>query len=234
MLPKIKHPEFTAALPSTGAKVRYRPWTVREEKALLVAKESREDTEVMSAVKQIVQECVTTPNFKVDEATTFDVEYLFVKIRIVSVENTCVINYRDGEDGEVREFVVDLEKVQVLKLEGIKPQAKISNDLAISLRWLPASIWEDTRVMNENPDFNVLAAKSIDKIFEGEQVYSAREASEDELLEFAQNLPAKTGAHISQWLENTPRLDYTIEYENKKGTKRTVRLTTVTDFFSFA
>ena len=78
-LPKINHPTFTLELPSTKKKLMFRPFLVKEEKILLMAKTSKEPADVLTAVKQIVNNCCQTPNFDVNKITLFDLEFLFLK-----------------------------------------------------------------------------------------------------------------------------------------------------------
>ena len=96
-LPKISHPTFEIEIPSTKQKVRYRPFLVKEEKILLIAQQSNDLKDTMFAVKQVLQNCSLDP-VDVEELTTFDIEYYFVKLRSKSVNNIVTLRYRDLED----------------------------------------------------------------------------------------------------------------------------------------
>ena len=110
MLPKIQYPVHTIIVPSTKKKVNFRPFLVKEEKILLMAKESEKDSDILMAVKQIVNNCSTDPKFDVNSLSIFDLEYIFLKLRAASVDNTIKISYKDLEDDKVYDFEIDLLK----------------------------------------------------------------------------------------------------------------------------
>ena len=87
MLPKIKHPTFEFVVPSTKKKETFRPFLVREEKILLIAKSSDDKMDVLRALKQVVNNCAISKTFDIDKLALFDLEYLFLKLRAVSVSN---------------------------------------------------------------------------------------------------------------------------------------------------
>ena len=58
-LPKITTSQYELVLPSTGKKIKYRPFLVREEKILILALESEDTNQITTAVKQVLKECVT-------------------------------------------------------------------------------------------------------------------------------------------------------------------------------
>ena len=72
-LPKINTPTYEMTLPSTGKKIRYRPFLVREEKILIMAMESENMSDITNAIVQILGECILTENVKVEDLATFDI-----------------------------------------------------------------------------------------------------------------------------------------------------------------
>ena len=84
-LPKISTPTYELEIPSTGKKVKYRPFLVREEKILVMALESEDMGQITNAIIQILSDCISTRGVKVEELATFDIEYLFLNIRAKSV-----------------------------------------------------------------------------------------------------------------------------------------------------
>src|SRR4051812_10287762 len=104
MLPKITHPVFATEIPSSKKTVRFRPFTAREEKVLLIAKQSEDETDIMGAIKQVVNNCVVTEGFDVDKLTIFDLEFLFIQIRVKSVSNLAPVSYKDNADNTIYNF----------------------------------------------------------------------------------------------------------------------------------
>ena len=98
-LPRITTPEFTTILPSTGEKISYRPFLVKEEKILLMAQEGRDKDEIQKAVLNILEECVKTP-IDVNSLRLFDIEWLFIQLRSKSVGEVIELKVRHIEDKE--------------------------------------------------------------------------------------------------------------------------------------
>ena len=84
-LPKIATPTYELVIPSTKKKIKYRPFLVKEEKVLIVAMESEDTKQIAGAVKDVIKNCILTRGVKVEELSTFDIEYLFLNIRGKSV-----------------------------------------------------------------------------------------------------------------------------------------------------
>ena len=83
-LPSLSAPEFLTKVPSTGEEIKYRPFLVKEEKILLMALEGNDQKEITNAIMKILGNCILS-NVKLDKLATFDVEYLFLKLRGKSV-----------------------------------------------------------------------------------------------------------------------------------------------------
>jgi hypothetical protein len=104
-LPKTKYPLFEATLPSTKKKIMYRQMLVSDEKILLMAKSGEDEADINRAVKQVVNNCVTPDS--IEKFTTFDIEYLFVKIRAVSIGNVIEVGFIDKEDEKEYDFSIE-------------------------------------------------------------------------------------------------------------------------------
>ena len=104
-LPKINYPLFDVVIPSTQQKAVFRPFLVKEEKILLIAQQSGNDTEIIRAIKQILVNCLQD-TIDVDSLAVFDLEYLFLKLRAKSVNNIVKLSYRDTEDDTIYDFKV--------------------------------------------------------------------------------------------------------------------------------
>jgi hypothetical protein len=237
MLPKTKYPLFEATLPSNNKTVYYRQMLVKDEKILLIAKSSEDSSDINRAIKQVVNNCLTD-DVNVDSLTTFDIEFMFIKIRAVSIGNEIELAFIDSEDNKEYKFTVDLDKIAIKWPEELSEKERnliiINDDLGFSLQYPPSSLFDDKLASELSKDaYEFIAAKCINKIFEKEEVYSATDYSMDELLEFIENLDIKSYNKVRKFLASTPHLFYEIEYTNEKGTARKIPLTTLTDFFTF-
>ena len=100
-LPKISSPIFDLTVPSTKQAVKFRPFLVKEEKILLMASQTGNETDILNAITQIVNNCVHADGFDVTKLASFDIEYIFLKIRAKSVDNVVELAFRDNEDEKI-------------------------------------------------------------------------------------------------------------------------------------
>ncbi len=232
MLPKVKHAIFEFVVPSTNKKELFRPFLVKEEKILLMAKSSEESNDILRAVKQIVNNCALNDSFDVDKLTIFDIEYLFVQLRSVSVNNVVKVSYRDNEDEQIYEFEIPLDKIKVQFPEKIDRVIPIAGEIGIQMRYPPASIFDDKDFFNSGEDaFYELIVRCIDKIYDANNVYNPEEYSKEEIEEFLNDVSVEVFDKIRTFMTNVPKLYYKIEYKNRNGNDRIIELTSLADFF---
>lgn len=236
-LPKVEYPIFNIRMPSTGNDMKFRPMLVKEEKILLMAKESDDDSDIMLSVKQVVQNCCLEDNFDVDNITLFDLEYFFINIRSNSIQNIIELKYIDNEDGKEYAFSVDLNKIQIKNLE--KPQdmnIKINDSMGIIMKYPTVSILSDKNFMNKvktDNSFITLLTKCIDRIYDKDKNYLAKDFNDQEIEEFLNNLGVKFIDELTSYLEKSPKLEHLIEYKNSLGNDRKIFLRNLNDFFMF-
>ena len=234
MLPKIKHPNFEFVIPSTKKKESFRPFLVREEKILLMAKASEDLSEALRAIKQIVNNCCMNTTFDVDRLTIFDLEYLFLQIRAISVNNIVSVSYRDNEDQQVYDFKIDITQIQVNFPEKIENKIKVDDNIGILMKYPAASLLNEAEIFAKDQDgFFELVLKCIDKIYDQTDVYDPSNYTIAELEQFLDECGVETLEKIQKFMLNVPRLHHEIHYKNSLGNDRTIVLSTLSDFFTF-
>lgn len=232
-LPKVKHPIFEFTIPSTGKKESFRPFLVREEKILLMAKTSEDPADTLRAVKQVVNNCCINDQFDVDKLAIFDIEYLFLQLRAISVNNIVNVAYRDNEDQEVYNFDIDIKKVAVQFPENAEKVIPVTDTMGIVMKWPSASLFDDREYFKVGDQaFYELVLRCIDKIYDGEDVYNPEDYSLKEIEEFLDDCGVEVFEKVQRFLLNAPRLYHKIEYTNKLGNPRTIELQSLTDFFT--
>lgn len=233
MLPKIDYPVNVIKIPSTGKSYKFRPFLVKEEKLLLMAKESNTETDILHAIKQVVNNCSVEPKFDVDTLTIFDVEYVFLKLRSMSVDNKITVSYKDFEDEKVYEFNIDLNDVEVEFPEKNEKDIKIGKTSGILLKYPSASLYDDKDFMNSDKEYLFeLIIRCVDKIYEGDNIYEAKDYKLADMRSFIENIDIKTFEKIKEFLVNLPKLKHVIKYKNSLGNDREIILTSLTDFFT--
>lgn len=234
-LPKISHPTFQAVLPASKKTVKYRPMLVKEEKILLIAKQSGDRHDIYNSVTQVVNNCVVEPNFKAEKLTLCDLEYLYIQIRANSIGNTIKVSYIDNEDEKQYDFDVDLNSITTTAPD-VPNKFELPDDVHVLLKYPPASVYLEPgfNELSESDAFDKVLLASLDKIYQGDKAYNCADSTAKELKDFTDSIPAKSYAEIRKFLTSMPTLEHKIEYKNSKGTDRKINLTTLEDFFIFA
>ena len=233
-LPKIQHPLFDCEIPSLKKKVKFRPMLVKEEKILLMAKQSNEKSDQINSIKQVCNNCIQD-KVDIDQLPLFDIEYLFTKIRAASISNKVKVSYKDNEDEKVYSFDIDLDKVEVKFPEGVESKLEVGDSIYLTLKYPPVSLYTNSEFFNldDTKIFETVVQASMDKIYEGDKLYDCKQQTKEELQEFIDSIPAKQFEQIQNFLTNIPSLFYEIKYSNSKGTERVIQLQTLEDFFTF-
>jgi hypothetical protein len=235
MLPKIEHPIYTIDVPSLKSKSKFRPFLVKEEKLLLMAKESENPApEILSAVKQIVNNCSLEPKFDTNKLTIFDLEYIFLKLRAVSVDNLIKVAYKDNEDEKIYEFEIDLNKIEIIFPEKTENIIKINEKMGVVMKHPSAALYEDKEFLSLDRDYLFeLIIRCIDKIYDGEDIYETKNYTKKDIEEFLEGLNTKVFEKIQEFLVNTPKIQYKINYKNAFGNDREIILSSLNDFFTW-
>jgi hypothetical protein len=232
-LPKIMHAQFDILIPSLNKKMKFRQFLVKEEKILLVAKSSEEDGDILTAIQQVVQNCALDPTFDVDKIAVFDLEYIFLKLRALSITNIINLSYRDFEDDKVYDFEVNLDKITVEIPKKIDNTIMIDDKTGITMHWPYANIYSDKEFLSKdsNEASTELIIRCIDKVFDENNVYDPKTFSKQELIDFVEDLDVKTFEKINEFLSSAPKLNYVIKYKNSLDHDRQIVLSTLSDFF---
>ena len=232
-LPKIEKPLFELLVPSMKKTVKARPFVVREEKILLTAQQSGTEKDIILAIKQVLNNCIVD-EFDVDDLATFDLEYMFLKLRARSVNNVIKVSYRDNEDDKVYDFEIDLDEVELKIEDNISNIINVTETVGIKMKYPSVTILDNIPETENSSDVvEYLIKNCIDQIFDEENVYPAKDHSDEELNEFLDSLDIETFNKIREFFDNLPQMYYKMQYTNVNGNVRTIELTTLNDFFTW-
>jgi hypothetical protein len=230
-LPKIEKPLFELLVPSMKKSVKARPFVVREEKILLTAQQSGAEKDIILAIKQVLNNCIVD-EFDVDDLATFDLEYMFLKLRARSVNNVIKVSYRDNDDNKVYDFEIDLDEVELKTEEDISNIINVTDTIGIKMKYPSVTILDNIPDAENASDVVEYLIKScIDQIFDEENVYPSKDYTDEELNEFLDSIDIETFNKIRQFFDNLPQMYYKMEYTNENGSVRIIELTTLNDFF---
>ena len=216
-LPKLGVPQYELSLPSTGKTVKYRPFLVKEEKVLLLAMESQDEKQVIDAVKNVLKSCVIS-RIKVDQLPSFDLEYLFLKIRAAAIGEVIEMTVTCTDDGETNATAsINIDEVEVTKEEGHDRKIMLTDTTGILMKYPSMDRFIESQFLNKGIDadhiFNFIA-EHIEQIFDEEEVYDSSTTSKKEFREFVESLTTKQFESIQKFYETMPRLSHTFTVVN--------------------
>ena len=235
-LPKIATPTYELVIPSTKKKVKYRPFLVKEEKVLIMAMESEDTTMIANAVKDVISSCITTRGVKVDELSTFDIEYLFLNIRGKSVGEQVEVLITCPDDGTTKvPTLIDLDEIQIQEDENHSKDIKLDDSLTLRMRYpsMKEFIKNNFAVNDISVDdtFDIVTS-CIEQVYNEEESWSAKDCTKKELKEFAEQLSSKQFKEIETFFETMPKLSHTITVSNPNtGKDNTIVLEGLASFF---
>ena len=216
-LPKIGYPTYEAVLPSTGKPVKYRPFLVKEEKVLLLAMESQDDKQIIAAVKDLIKNCVIS-RIKVDTLPSFDLEFLFLKIRAASVGESITLTVTCQDDNETTvEAEINIDEVEVFKPEGHDRKIMFDEESGIIMNYPGMKEFVDREFLRKDMQTQEVydfIASSIDQIFQGEDVYDSSTTTKKEFREFVESLTTKQFEKIQQFYATAPKLSHKFTVTN--------------------
>ena len=220
-LPKINTPTHELVLPSTGKKIKYRPFLVREEKILVMAMESEDMKQVTTAIVDILNNCILTRGVKVEKLSTFDIEYLFLNVRSKSVGETVEVNVTCPDDGETQvQMEIDIDSIRVRKDKTHKSTVKLDDNLSMKLKYPSLNEFiennfdaSDTTKSEVTQSLDMIIS-CIDMIYNEEESWSATDSTKKELSEFIEQLNTKQFKEIEKFFATMPKLSHTIKIKN--------------------
>lgn len=222
-------PEFSAKLPSTGKQIKYRPFLVKEEKILLMALEGSDKTEITNAIVNLLKSCILTPNIQVEKLPTFDIEFLFLKIRAKSVGEVVELNigHKDSECKAKTLVEVNLDKIEVDR----KPsdgKIMLTDKIGVMLRY--PSI-EDAEKIEEESDYALQIIRNcIEYVFDENSVYN--EFTDEEMDAWIGSLNKDQITKIGEFFNDMPKLSHTIKWKCQScGQEESTTLEGLQSFF---
>ena len=236
-LPKISTPTYELEIPSLKKTVKYRPFLVKEEKVLIIAMESEDNKQIARSVKEVISNCLITKGIKVDDLSTFDIEYLFLNIRGKSVGETVDVLVTCPDDGTTQVPVsINLDEIKV----SVSPEhtRDIQLDDALTLRMKYPSLQEFIKSNFNSGEVSVedtfdLISSCIEQVYSEEESWNASDFSKKELQDFVDQLSSKQFKKIEAFFDTMPKLSHTITLKNPNtGVESEVVLEGLSAFFA--
>jgi hypothetical protein len=209
-LPKLNTVTYKAKIPSTGKSVEYKPFTVKEQKMLLLAKESEDKGQMIRAARDLIKSC-TLGKVDVSKLTMYDFEYLFIKARSKSVGETSDVLIKCSKCGHQNEVSLNLDDCTVTETtKSLK--VKLDDSIGVVLKFPSLTDAEKLSEDGSNDEISTIAA-CIDSIYTNDEIFAAEDHTPTELVDFIESLSAKQLKLVSEVLQDMPKV--TLEHEFK-------------------
>ena len=219
-LPKLNTVTYDLTLPSTGQKIEYRPFLVKEQKTLMIAQESGDNKQIEKAFANIINDCVIDD---VDPYALpmFDIEYIFLRIRGKSVGEKVKLNLLCPDDEKTRVDVeINLEDVDIKMNADHTNTVKITDNISIIMKY--PCLADMTGFDEEGEITNIfeMVKRCVYEIRQGETVYNKVDISDKELDDFIGTMSTSNFEDVTNFFNTMPKLIHVIEVKNPK-TKKT-------------
>tara|TARA_B100001750_G_scaffold222539_1_gene212026 strand:+ start:1213 stop:1950 length:738 start_codon:yes stop_codon:yes gene_type:complete len=222
-LPKVVTPTYELKVPSTGQKVKYRPFLVKEEKTLLMAMESGSEDSMNKAMQDIIESC-SEGKIDTKKLAPFDIEFFFLHLRGKSVGEKLNIKVprpedlkccKDADAEDICEVDVNIEDIKVDTTGAKSSEIQITENIGLKLNYPNVDLVNKYATAGENiTSANVfkLISECIDYIWDGEEIYKGKDSTKKELDEFMESLSSGQFNKVREFFESMPRLQHEINW----------------------
>jgi len=243
-LPKIDVPTYETTLISSGKKVKYRPFLVKEQKLFLMASQSTDEKETVDVVKQVLNNCILS-DIDVDDLPTFDLEHLFMQLRarsvgeVVNLKYNCNNTLKDdkGEDkvcGGLVKFDLNILDIKPTIDSEHNNKIEITDKLGIVMKYPTLGMVKNfDNLQSESIDTIMdVIVSCIDFIYDDEQMYYAKDSTKEELMEFVDNLQQDDLEKIQKFFTTMPKISKPLDFKcGKCGYEEKIVVEGIQNFF---
>ena len=215
-LPKNSTPIYNLTIPSSGKTIKFRPFLVKEEKALLLAQQSEDATVMVNTLQSIISSCIVD-KIDVSSLAVFDIEYIFTQLRAKSVGEEIELIFKCGHCSDEKAKVklsFDLTKIEVSKNPEHSNKISLFDSVGVVLKYPTIDVIKKMEGLNSdniNDIFEVIVS-CIDYIFDDQEIYYAKETSKEELLEFLNDLNTSQFGNIQKFFETMPKIKIDVDF----------------------
>ena len=210
MLPKIDMPTYDIVIPSNGNKLTVRPFTVKEEKLLLLAMETSDANNIINTVKQIIGNCVVKGDLNTDKLPFFDIDYMFIFLRAKSIGESVEVNLTCNNEvdghicGNIFPGTMNISDCEIVKPEKISDDIKLNAKQGVKMRYPSYAEMKRVELTDDLDENTNTLVNSIDYIYDANGMYSYKDYSREELREFVEGLTEENYKKMMEFVDNFP------------------------------
>lgn len=235
----IATPHYDFVVPSTGKKIQFRPFLVKEQKILLIALASKNEVEILNSIKQVISNCIITKDFNINELASFDLEYFFIQLRVASVgklvqaQFVCDNPLNDEEKcGNILKISYDITQTKVDKNPKHSNKIMLTDDVGVVMKYPSLGMFDSERKVEDIEYLFSLITSCIDYVFDKETVYKSSDYKPEELSSFVENLTKEQFDKIEEFFDTMPVVKQVIAHKcSKCGFEHSLPLEGLQSFF---
>lgn len=220
-LPKLDTPTYELEQPSTGEKIKYRPFLVKEQKTLMLAQESEDEKQIRDALAGLISGCTfeAVDPFKIP---IFDVEYLFLRIRGKSVGEKVELSLLCPDDNETKvNKTINLEDIGVTMKVGHTNEIGITENVKVVMKYPTLNDVVDMgQDMSSSEDMFKMIKRCVWEVHDKDTIYNKVDISDSELEDFVDSLTGEQFEGITNFFDTMPKVQHSIEVTNPKTKKK--------------
>ena len=219
-LPKLNNANYELTLPSTGKQLKYRPFLVKEQKALMIAQESEDDKLIENTFAQIISDCVLD---EIDpyKLPLFDIEFIFLRIRGKSVGEKVQLNLLCPDDNKTRVDVeINLEEVDVQMPVDHNNVVELTEDIKLVMKYPCLTDMTNFDEEGQVQSMFDMIKSCVHEVHDGETVHHRIDMSENDLENFIDSMSTDNFENLSNFFETMPKLIHVIEVTNPVTKKK--------------
>ena len=213
-LPKLNAPSYEMKIPSTGETVKFRPFLVKEQKMLMIAQESKDPNMMANTMCDLIESCVEGMK-DVHLMPTFDIEFMFLQLRTVSVGSEIELEMLCQDDGETKVLVtIKLEDIKVSELPNHKKEIMITDKIGMTFKYptmVDIAKYGKDGISAVDTTFGIIQDCLVN-IFDENEVYD--EMNQKELQEFIEQMTTDQFEEVQNFFDTMPKLRHTVEFKN--------------------
>ena len=213
-LPQVNSSRYSTKLPSTGVEIEYRPYLVKEEKIMMVALESKDNKQIVGAMKDVAQACILT-DVDVDKLTAFDLEWMFLQLRSKSVGETADVKMKcQQKDCDAMTPVsVDLSKVE---MDDYEPNRviQLNNDIGVQMVYPSVNLvekYDEEKLNNVDGVFDMII-DCLETIYDKDDVYHVKDERRQDVKDFVEALTSNQFSKLAEFLQKIPSVKKRVEW----------------------
>jgi len=218
-LPKINaHPKYEMVIPSSKEKVRFRPFLVKEEKVLMIAMESNDTNQMLHSIVDTLDACIED-GVKKNKLTTFDVEYMFTKLRAKSVGETSKLGVNCEHCSEQNEVVINVEEIGITIPE-TDFMLDLGDNIIVEMQWPTYSTVVEMDLGGSETDqaFAIMRA-SLAAVHTGEERIDLKGETEAEIQDFLESMNRSQFEKLQNFISDMPALSHDVVFNCSKCEK---------------